>query len=99
MHIPQLTSPYRPVYKLHHFSASLYPQPQLLPLNTVCVAATKEKGMAFNGGLLILLMGSLFAVSFANTTVVGGNENWHFGFNYTNWAFQNSPFYLDDTLG
>ncbi|KAK6121402.1 hypothetical protein DH2020_044852 [Rehmannia glutinosa] len=30
--------------------------------------------------------------------VVGGSENWHFGFNYTDWAIKNGPFYLNDTL-
>ncbi|KAL3538899.1 hypothetical protein ACH5RR_002265 [Cinchona calisaya] len=30
--------------------------------------------------------------------VVGGSENWHFGFNYTDWALKNGPFYLGDTL-
>lgn len=31
--------------------------------------------------------------------VVGGSENWRFGFNYTNWAITNAPFFLNDTLG
>ncbi|KAF7840867.1 plastocyanin-like domain protein [Senna tora] len=30
--------------------------------------------------------------------VVGGSQNWQFGFNYTAWAIKNSPFYLNDTL-
>ncbi|XP_075508004.1 uncharacterized protein LOC142544858 [Primulina tabacum] len=30
--------------------------------------------------------------------VVGGSENWHFGYNYTEWALKNGPFYLNDTL-
>ncbi|KAL4304536.1 hypothetical protein GQ457_10G021050 [Hibiscus cannabinus] len=30
--------------------------------------------------------------------IVGGAENWHFGFNYSDWAFQNAPFYFNDTL-
>ncbi|PIN05220.1 hypothetical protein CDL12_22239 [Handroanthus impetiginosus] len=30
--------------------------------------------------------------------VVGGSENWRFGFNYTDWAIKNAPFYLNDTL-
>ncbi|MBA0562143.1 hypothetical protein Golob_007217 [Gossypium lobatum] len=33
-----------------------------------------------------------------NKINVGGSENWHFGFNYTEWAFQNGPFYFNDTL-
>ncbi|KAE8690609.1 Cytochrome P450-like protein [Hibiscus syriacus] len=31
--------------------------------------------------------------------IVGGPQNWHFGFNYSHWAFQNAPFYFNDTLG
>ncbi|KAL7128940.1 hypothetical protein ABFS83_13G028700 [Erythranthe nasuta] len=34
----------------------------------------------------------------SNRIVVGGSENWHYGFNYTNWAIKNGPFYLNDTL-
>ncbi|KAL0348366.1 UNVERIFIED_CONTAM: hypothetical protein Sangu_1064400 [Sesamum angustifolium] len=31
--------------------------------------------------------------------IVGGSDqNWHFGFNYTDWAIKNAPFYLNDTL-
>lgn len=30
--------------------------------------------------------------------VVGDDQKWHFGFNYTNWAIKNGPFYLNDTL-
>ncbi|TYI45523.1 hypothetical protein E1A91_D13G043000v1 [Gossypium mustelinum] len=30
--------------------------------------------------------------------IVGGSENWHFGFNYSDWAFNNAPFYFNDTL-
>ncbi|CAA2978308.1 CUB and sushi domain-containing 3 [Olea europaea subsp. europaea] len=30
--------------------------------------------------------------------IVGGSENWHFGFNYTDWAIRNGPSYLNDTL-
>ncbi|CAI9104376.1 OLC1v1003034C1 [Oldenlandia corymbosa var. corymbosa] len=30
--------------------------------------------------------------------VVGGSENWHFGFNYTDWALKNGPFYIGDSL-
>ncbi|KAI3448091.1 hypothetical protein Pfo_004756 [Paulownia fortunei] len=34
----------------------------------------------------------------SNRIVVGGSENWRFGFNYTDWAIKNGPFYLNDTL-
>ncbi|CAA2983954.1 uncharacterized protein LOC111394557 [Olea europaea var. sylvestris] len=30
--------------------------------------------------------------------IVGGSENWRFGFNYTDWAIRNSPFFLNDKL-
>ncbi|KAJ8766668.1 hypothetical protein K2173_001188 [Erythroxylum novogranatense] len=30
--------------------------------------------------------------------IVGGDNNWQFGFNYIGWAFNNGPFYLNDTL-
>ncbi|XVF67618.1 hypothetical protein PTKIN_Ptkin10aG0135800 [Pterospermum kingtungense] len=33
-----------------------------------------------------------------NKIVVGGSENWHFGFNYSYWAFKTAPFYYNDTL-
>lgn len=33
-----------------------------------------------------------------NTIIVGGSD-WHFGFNYSVWAFQNAPFYVNDVLG
>ncbi|XVE93325.1 hypothetical protein REPUB_Repub01dG0182200 [Reevesia pubescens] len=33
-----------------------------------------------------------------NKINTGGSEDWHFGFNYTEWAFQNGPFYFNDTL-
>ncbi|XP_075652548.1 blue copper protein 1b-like [Castanea sativa] len=49
-------------------------------------------------GFILLLTASLLVVSEANTIVVGGSEGWRFGFNYTDWALQNSPFYINDTL-
>ncbi|CAN1133524.1 hypothetical protein LINPERPRIM_LOCUS16633 [Linum perenne] len=30
--------------------------------------------------------------------VVGGNQTWAFGFDYTNWAMRNGPFFVNDTL-
>ncbi|KAK7308584.1 hypothetical protein VNO77_42203 [Canavalia gladiata] len=30
--------------------------------------------------------------------VVGGSENWRFGYNYTDWAIKNVPYYAGDTL-
>ncbi|XP_047966574.1 uncharacterized protein LOC125210964 [Salvia hispanica] len=34
----------------------------------------------------------------SNTLVVGGSQNWRFGFNYTDWSIKNAPFFLNDTL-
>ncbi|MQM08565.1 hypothetical protein Taro_041422 [Colocasia esculenta] len=31
--------------------------------------------------------------------IIGGSERWHFGYNYTDWAFRTGPFYKNDTLG
>lgn len=31
--------------------------------------------------------------------IVGGSDNWRFGFNYTDWSIKNGPFFLNDTLG
>ncbi|CAA2978310.1 CUB and sushi domain-containing 3 [Olea europaea subsp. europaea] len=42
--------------------------------------------------------GHLNANQTSNRIIVGGSENWHFGFNYTDWAIRNGPFYLNDTL-
>ncbi|KAG8368326.1 hypothetical protein BUALT_Bualt15G0034000 [Buddleja alternifolia] len=33
-----------------------------------------------------------------NTFIVGGSEKWRFGYNYTEWAIKNGPFYLNDKL-
>ena len=35
----------------------------------------------------------------SNKIVVGGSANWNFGFNYTDWALRNGPFYINDKLG
>ena len=34
-----------------------------------------------------------------NKIIVGGSDHWHYGFNYSVWAFQNNPFYVNDVLG
>ena len=51
------------------------------------------------GFILLVAVASLLEVSEAKTIVVGGLEGWRFGFNYTDWALQNSPFYINDELG
>ena len=49
--------------------------------------------------MVLLVAASLLGASQAKTVVVGGNENWRSGFNYTEWAFQNNPLYINDKLG
>lgn len=52
------------------------------------------------GFILLLLTASLLVLmSEAKTIVVGGTNGWGFGFNYTDWAIKNSPFYINDKLG
>ncbi|XP_010268570.1 PREDICTED: uncharacterized protein LOC104605487 [Nelumbo nucifera] len=48
--------------------------------------------------LLTGCMGRPSKANRPNTIVVGGSQGWRFGFNYTDWAFENGPFYLNDTL-
>lgn len=59
---------------------------------------------------LLVLTATLLAVGEANrnfpnekpksrTIIVGGDQKWHFGFNYTNWAIKQAPFFVNDTLG
>ncbi|KAF8029554.1 hypothetical protein BT93_E2083 [Corymbia citriodora subsp. variegata] len=38
------------------------------------------------------------AMTEARTIVGGGSENWRFGYNYTDWALKNSPFYINNKL-
>lgn len=49
--------------------------------------------------LLVVVTASVLAIGQAKTIVVGGSEGWRFGFNYTDWAIQNAPFYINDKLG
>ncbi|KAK0576391.1 hypothetical protein LWI29_016721 [Acer saccharum] len=48
--------------------------------------------------MVLLVAASLLGASQATTVVVGGNEKWRSGFNYTDWAFQNNPLYINDKL-
>ncbi|XP_022766485.1 uncharacterized protein LOC111311375 [Durio zibethinus] len=48
--------------------------------------------------LLVAVAASLLAVIQAETIVVGGTENWRYGYNYTEWAANTAPFYFQDTL-
>ena len=49
--------------------------------------------------LFVAVAASLLAVTQAATVVVGGSENWRYGYNYTGWAANTAPFYFEDTLG
>ncbi|TXG64377.1 hypothetical protein EZV62_011371 [Acer yangbiense] len=35
---------------------------------------------------------------YGNKIIVGGSDHWRYGFNYSVWAFQNNPFYVNDVL-
>ncbi|XVE55946.1 hypothetical protein DITRI_Ditri03aG0198100 [Diplodiscus trichospermus] len=48
--------------------------------------------------LLVAVASSLLAVTQAATVVVGGSENWRYGYNYTEWAANTAPFYFEDSL-
>ncbi|KAK9988288.1 hypothetical protein SO802_028527 [Lithocarpus litseifolius] len=62
------------------------------------------------GLMLVLLIASTMAVSTAwpfgnsnntktsNRIIVGGSNDWKYGFDYTKWAIEYGPFYLNDTL-
>ncbi|GLT47025.1 hypothetical protein SLA2020_207470 [Shorea laevis] len=51
-----------------------------------------------NLGIILLVIASLLAVTQGSTVTVGGPQHWRYGFNYTDWAIKNSPFYIQDTL-
>ncbi|XP_062097166.1 blue copper protein 1a-like [Humulus lupulus] len=53
---------------------------------------------AAKGLVLLLVTASVLAIGQAKTIVVGGTEGWRYGFNYTDWAIQNTPFYIEDKL-
>ncbi|XP_015088388.1 uncharacterized protein LOC107031498 [Solanum pennellii] len=38
------------------------------------------------------------ATQTSNKFNVGGSENWHYGFDYMDWARKNGPFFVNDTL-
>nr|XP_009593538.1 uncharacterized protein LOC104090187 [Nicotiana tomentosiformis]XP_016473341.1 PREDICTED: uncharacterized protein LOC107795258 [Nicotiana tabacum] len=38
------------------------------------------------------------ATQTSNKFIVGGSENWHYGFDYMDWARKNGPFFVNDTL-
>ncbi|KAL4295834.1 hypothetical protein GQ457_12G018910 [Hibiscus cannabinus] len=48
--------------------------------------------------LSVVIAASLLTLTQAATIVVGGSENWRYGYNYTEWAINTAPFYFKDTL-
>lgn len=52
------------------------------------------------GLVLVVTVATILATSqAADTIVVGGSENWRFGFNYTGWALKHGPIFVNDILG
>lgn len=47
---------------------------------------------------ILLFLCSMPAITLSARTIVGGDQHWHFGFNYTDWARKTAPFFLNDTL-
>ncbi|KAK2992314.1 hypothetical protein RJ640_020307 [Escallonia rubra] len=54
--------------------------------------------LSYAQGFVLIAISCMFAVSHAETVVVGGSENWRYGFNYTDWSLKHGPFYINDTL-
>lgn len=50
-------------------------------------------------GAVFFVIACLVAGSEGRTILVGDTEGWRVGTNYTQWAIQNSPFHINDTLG
>ncbi|XWS14654.1 hypothetical protein CRYUN_Cryun35bG0027800 [Craigia yunnanensis] len=48
--------------------------------------------------LLVAVAASLLAITQAANVIVGGSENWRYGYNYTEWAANTAPFYFEDSL-
>ncbi|KAF7116214.1 hypothetical protein RHSIM_RhsimUnG0035300 [Rhododendron simsii] len=59
-----------------------------------------KMGLSLAQGLvLVVTVATILATSqAADTIVVGGSENWRFGFNYTAWALKHGPFFVNDIL-
>ncbi|XP_061343140.1 uncharacterized protein LOC133289259 [Gastrolobium bilobum] len=49
-------------------------------------------------GVIFFVIVSLAAGSEGRSILVGDTEGWRAGTNYTQWAIQNSPFHINDTL-
>ncbi|XP_058099964.1 uncharacterized protein LOC131244358 [Magnolia sinica] len=57
-----------------------------------------KRAAGFALALILLVLASMPAINQAATKIVGGSDNWRFGFNYSDWAHKNGPFYQNDTL-
>lgn len=73
---------------------------------SVCVLVLKFE-MALRAGHGILQGVAIFLVVVLNVSegslaarfIVGDSARWTFGYNYTDWAITNAPFFQNDTLG
>lgn len=87
----------------HHLIIIFSKYYHILKILVVIFTFSSEKKMGLSCGgkgfLPLLLAATLLAVGQARTLVVGGSEGWRFGVNYTGWAIQNAPFYINDKLG
>lgn len=65
-------------------------------------ASLKKMSLKWVAGLslaiFLLILPSTPTVTKATTKTVGGSQGWILGFNYTDWALKNCPFYINDTL-
>ncbi|ESW08648.1 hypothetical protein PHAVU_009G062600 [Phaseolus vulgaris] len=50
------------------------------------------------GVFVLLVLSSVAEGTEPRTILVGDSEGWRAGTNYTQWAIQNSPFHINDTL-
>ncbi|KAH7840213.1 hypothetical protein Vadar_014204 [Vaccinium darrowii] len=59
-----------------------------------------KMGLSLAQGLILLVTAAtmLATSQAADTIVVGGSENWRFGFNYTDWALKQGPIFVNDKL-
>jgi len=51
------------------------------------------------GVFVFLVLSSVAEGTEPRTILVGDSQGWRAGTNYTQWAIQNSPFHINDTLG
>jgi len=55
--------------------------------------------MLAQGVFLFLVLSTMAEGTKPRTILVGDSQGWRAGTNYTQWAIQNSPFHINDTLG